>query len=75
MAAALRVPALGGFYVNRRTYGWVAGVIGAGVGTWLWRRMMAQVENGNRRDDQPSRDRGTVIFANTPKPSESEFAL
>jgi SAM-dependent methyltransferase len=67
-------PPLGGFHVNRRTYGWVAGVIGAGVGTWLWRRMMAQLENGYRSQEQPFSERGTVIFANTPKPSETEFA-
>ena len=60
--------------MNRRTYGWIAGVIGAGVGTWLWRRMMASRENSARRPEQPFRERGTVIFANTPKPSETEFA-
>lgn len=60
--------------MNRRTYGWIAGVIGAGVGTWLWRRMMADMESAARVSEQPVKERGTVIFANTPKPSETEFA-
>lgn len=58
--------------MTRRTYGWVAGFIGAGIGTWLWRRMMAEMEP---HPVALFNDRGTVIFANAPKPSETELAL
>jgi uncharacterized membrane protein len=61
--------------VNRRTYGLVAGIIGAVAGTWLWRQMIAQRDNSSGQPDLPFSERGTVIFANTPKPSETEFAL
>ena len=60
--------------MNRRTYGLIAGIIGAAAGTWVWRQMTAQMEN-QRLADLPFTERGTVIFANTPKPSETEFAL
>jgi hypothetical protein len=57
-----------GVSMNRRAYGLIAGLIGAGVAGWLWRKKM-----GGRM--QPVRDRGTVIFDNTPRASESDVPL
>jgi hypothetical protein len=46
--------------VNRRTYGLLAGIAGALVGVWYWRRHSSGVDYGQR---------GTVIFDNTPNAS------
>jgi hypothetical protein len=45
--------------MNRRAYGLIAGLIGAGMAGWLWSKR----RNGRT---QPVTDRGTVIFDNTP---------
>ena len=52
-------------HVNRRrvvkkTYGFLAGMIG--VGAWLWMR--------RRSANQSVSGRGRVIYSNTPEPSE-----
>jgi hypothetical protein len=57
--------------VSNRTYGWVAGLIGAGFGAWWFRRM----RTSSFPTVETFSDKGTVIFDNTPKPSEGEFAL
>jgi hypothetical protein len=44
--------------MNRRAYGLLAGLIGAGVARWL----LSKRRNGRT---QSVTDRGTVIFANT----------
>jgi hypothetical protein len=49
--------------VNKRTYGILAGVIGAAVGAWWWRRQRADAAI------EPATDRGTTIFHNTPEPT------
>jgi hypothetical protein len=49
--------------VSKRTYGIVAGVIGAAVGAWWWRRQRASASVA------PANDRGTTIFRNTPAPT------
>jgi len=46
--------------VTRRTYGILAA--GVAIGAWLWRRRMDR-PSGQR---MPHRDRGTVIYRNTP---------
>jgi hypothetical protein len=53
----------------------VAGIIGAVAGTWLWRQMLAQRYSNRGQPQLPFRERGTVIFANTPIASETEFSL
>jgi hypothetical protein len=45
--------------LNTRTYGILAGVIGSALGAWWFSRYRG-------RTTMPVRDRGTVIFANTP---------
>jgi hypothetical protein len=46
--------------VSKRTYGILAGVIGSAVGAWLWSRQRRNQTTG------PVRERGTIIFDNTP---------
>jgi hypothetical protein len=46
--------------VTIRTYGILASVIGSALGAWLWNRQRGS------RDLTPARERGTVIFDNTP---------
>jgi len=61
MALALRrLAALTRRRVVKKTYGFLAGMIG--VGAWLWMR--------RRVADQNATDRGRVIFSNTPEPTE-----
>lgn len=55
--------------MTRKTYGLLAGLIAAGVGTWLWRTRLATAAAGT------SDDHGTVIFDNTPKPSTTDGNL
>lgn len=44
--------------MSKRTYGILAGVIGSAVGAWWWSRQ--------RQLSPVARERGTVIFDNTP---------
>ena len=48
--------------MSRRTYGILAGLIGAGA--WLWSR-----NRGSSAAMAAVRERGTVIFHNTPEPT------
>lgn len=48
--------------MSRRTYGILAGLIGAGA--WLWSR-----NRGSSAATNAVRERGTVIFHNTPEPA------
>ena len=50
--------------MNRRTYGILAGVIGSALGAWWYNRYRT-------RALVPVRDRGTVIFDNTPTASDT----
>ena len=50
--------------MNSRTYGILAGVIGSALGAWWYSRYRA-------RTAMPVRDRGTVIFDNTPTASDT----
>jgi len=49
--------------VTKRTFGVLAGVIGSAVGAWWWARQRSAMA---RRQFTPARERGTVIFDNTP---------
>jgi hypothetical protein len=49
-------------FVTKRTFGMLAGVIGSAVGAWWWAKQRAALAN---RHLTP-RERGTVIFDNTP---------
>ncbi len=49
--------------MNKRTFGILAGVIGSAVGAWWWARQRSAAAN---RYLTPARERGTVIFDNTP---------
>jgi hypothetical protein len=48
--------------VTKRTLGLLAGVLGSAVGAWLWARQ----RSASQRASTPARERGTVIFDNTP---------
>jgi hypothetical protein len=52
--------------MTRRTIGLLAGVVSSAVGAWYWLRR--QTRHGETLT--PGRERGTVIFDNTPRPSE-----
>ena len=47
--------------MSTRTYGILAGVIGSALGAWWYSRRRAAGYN-----TAPARERGTVIFDNTP---------
>ena len=53
--------------VSRRTLGILATVIGSAVGAW-W---LATQRSRNARTLAPARERGTVIFDNTPVASDT----
>ena len=48
--------------MTKRTFGLLAGVLGSAVGAWWWARQRAL----SQRTNTPARERGTVIFDNTP---------
>jgi hypothetical protein len=50
--------------LSTRTYGILAGVIGSALGAWWYNRYRT-------RAAMPHRDRGTVIFDNTPAASDT----
>ena len=50
--------------MNRRTLGIIAGVIGSAVSTWWFMRQ--RTAQSNARQSNAARNRGTVIFHNTP---------
>jgi hypothetical protein len=63
----LLAPALAekhGGHMSRRTYGIIAGMVGSALGAW-WYSRRRSASNGS------SRDRGTVIYHNTPSASPS----
>jgi hypothetical protein len=47
--------------VTKRTLGVFAGVLGSAVGAWWWSRQRAAAVRA-----RAARDRGTIIFDNTP---------
>jgi hypothetical protein len=49
--------------LSKRSYGILAGVIGSALGAWWYNRYRS-------RTMMPVRDRGTVIFDNTPTASD-----
>jgi hypothetical protein len=49
--------------LSKRSYGILAGVIGSALGAWWYNRYRS-------RTMTPVRDRGTVIFDNTPTASD-----
>jgi hypothetical protein len=51
--------------LNSRTYGILAGVIGSALGAWWYSRYRS------RTATMPARERGTVIFDNTPTASDT----
>ena len=57
--------------MSTRTYGILAGVIGSALGAWWYSRRRAEPST------TPARERGTVIFDNTPSstPLSSPGAL
>ncbi|MCA1563353.1 MAG: hypothetical protein LC804_24900 [Acidobacteria bacterium] len=54
--------------MTRRVYGMLAGLAGSAIGAWWWRHRGSRLNSF--RDAQDARDRGTVIFDNTPTASE-----
>jgi hypothetical protein len=72
MATPLRVDRQEGD-VNRTALGWIVGFVGAGLGAWWWRQTMMSGQT------EPAagafKDRGTVIFDNTPRPSGADLTL
>lgn len=57
--------------MTKRTLGIVAGVVGSALGAW-W--LTAQ-RRGRGRMSEPSRNRGTVIFDNTPVPTDVDAII
>ena len=55
--------------VNRKTYGILAGIIGSALGAWLYRSRL--MKSSYRTHAIPARERGQVIFDNTPTASDS----
>ncbi len=51
--------------MNTRTYGILAGVLGSALGAWWYSRYRG------RTTAAPVRERGTVIFDNTPTASDT----
>jgi len=47
-----------------RTIGLLAGIVSSAVGAWFWARAYARHRGSSGLT--PARDRGTVIFDNTP---------
>jgi hypothetical protein len=58
--------------VNRRTLGLLATVIGSALGAW-W--LTTQQRSRFNARNQTPRERGTVIFDNTPAPSAGGDAI
>lgn len=54
--------------MTRRTIGVFAGLVSSAVGAWYWARQRAARHGGTGHT--PARERGTVIFDNTPKATE-----
>jgi hypothetical protein len=64
--------AAGGTLVTRRTLGIMAGVVGSALGAWWWttqRRSHSDLSKASRRE------RGTVVFDNTPTPSDVDAII
>ena len=51
----------GGFEMNRRTYGMIAGIAGAAFAWWMRKRQSARAVDQTRVEE-----RGEVIFTNAP---------
>jgi len=51
--------------VTKRTWGILAGIAGSAFGAWYFRSL-----RGRRSSNTGDRDRGTVIFDNTPTASD-----
>jgi hypothetical protein len=49
--------------VTKRTFGLFAGIVGSAVGAWWWARQRSSMVN---QHPAAGRERGTVIFDNTP---------
>jgi len=57
--------------VTKRTLGIVAGVVGSALGAWWFTTQ----RRGRGRASEPARNRGTVIFDNTPVPSDVDAII
>jgi hypothetical protein len=55
--------------VTKRTFGILATVVGSAVGAWWY---TSQRRSRGARQLLPARERGTVIFDNTPTATSSE---
>lgn len=53
--------------MTRRRYGIIAGIVGAGLTAWWWRR--------SRALSSFAADKGTVIFDNTPRASSADGSI
>jgi hypothetical protein len=49
--------------MSRRAFGILATVVGSAIGTWWWTQHRSKMAS---RTMTPARERGTVIFDNTP---------
>ena len=55
--------------MSRKTYGIIAGIVGSALGAWYWNRYRL-ARGGRRNGNGTARERGTVIFDNTPSATE-----
>jgi hypothetical protein len=53
----------GGTVLNKRTFAYLAGMLGSAVASWWWVRHQTL---GRHARQNAQRERGTVIFSNTP---------
>jgi hypothetical protein len=58
--------------VNRRTLGIMASVLGSALGAWWW---TTQRRSRTYTSTASQRDRGTVIFDNTPTPGDVDAII
>lgn len=59
--------------MNRTAYGWIVGFVGASLAAWWWRQTMSDAQMEPVAG--PYKERGTVIFDNTPKPTGADLNL
>jgi hypothetical protein len=59
-------------FVNKRTFGFVAGVVGSALGAWWWAR---QRRPQTYSASTTSRDSGTAIFDNALVPSDIDAII
>jgi len=61
--------------VSKRTWGFVAGVIGSALGAWYFGSARRFGRGRAQAQLTPAREHGTVIFHNSPAPPDGEGIL